>query len=58
VLGEHQRLLRAAFDEHDGREVHTEGDAIFVAFARPPSAAVLGSLGTVAPWARRPSRDR
>ena len=25
VLAEHQRLLRAAFDGHDGREVHTEG---------------------------------
>jgi predicted ATPase/class 3 adenylate cyclase len=33
VLGEHQRLLRAAFAEHHGREVHTEGDAFFVAFA-------------------------
>jgi predicted ATPase/class 3 adenylate cyclase len=38
VLGEHQRLLRAAFDEHDGREVHTEGDAFFVAFARAGDA--------------------
>jgi predicted ATPase/class 3 adenylate cyclase len=38
VLGEHQRLLRAAFDEHDGREVHTQGDAFFVAFARASDA--------------------
>jgi predicted ATPase/class 3 adenylate cyclase len=38
VLGEHQRLLRAAFDEHGGREVHTEGDAFFVAFARASDA--------------------
>ena len=38
VLGEHQRLLRAAFDEHDGREVHTEGDAFFVAFVRASDA--------------------
>ena len=38
VLGEHQRLLRAAFDAHDGREVHTEGDAFFVAFARASDA--------------------
>jgi predicted ATPase/class 3 adenylate cyclase len=38
VLGEHQRLLRAAFDEHGGREVHTEGDAFFVAFARAGDA--------------------
>jgi predicted ATPase/class 3 adenylate cyclase len=38
VLGEHQRLLRTAFDAHDGREVHTEGDAFFVAFARASDA--------------------
>ena len=38
VLAEHRRLLRAAFDEHDGREVHTEGDAFFVAFARASDA--------------------
>ena len=38
VLAEHQRLLRAAFDEHDGREVHTEGDAFFVAFVRASDA--------------------
>jgi hypothetical protein len=38
VLAEHRRLLRATFDEHDGREVHTEGDAFFVAFARASDA--------------------
>src|SRR5919197_5011478 len=38
VLAEHQRLLRAAFDEHGGPEVHTEGDAFFVAFARASDA--------------------
>src|SRR6476619_7129600 len=38
VLAEHQRVLRAAFDAHDGREVHTEGDAFFVAFARASDA--------------------
>jgi predicted ATPase/class 3 adenylate cyclase len=38
VLAEHQRLLRAAFEEHDGHEVHTEGDAFFVAFARTGAA--------------------
>jgi predicted ATPase/class 3 adenylate cyclase len=38
VLAEHQRVLRAAFNEHDGREVHTEGDAFFVAFARAGDA--------------------
>jgi predicted ATPase/class 3 adenylate cyclase len=44
VLAEHQRLLRAAFDEHDGREVHTEGDAFFVAFARA-SDAIAAAVG-------------
>jgi predicted ATPase/class 3 adenylate cyclase len=43
VLGDHQRLLRAAFDEHAGREVHTEGDAFFVAFERA-SDAVAASV--------------
>jgi predicted ATPase/class 3 adenylate cyclase len=38
VLAEHRRLLRAAFDEHDGREVGTEGDAFFVAFVRASDA--------------------
>jgi predicted ATPase/class 3 adenylate cyclase len=38
VLADHQRLLRAAFDEHGGREIHTEGDAFFVAFARAGDA--------------------
>jgi predicted ATPase/class 3 adenylate cyclase len=38
VLGEHRRLLRAAFDEHNGRELHTEGDGFFVAFARASDA--------------------
>jgi len=42
VLGEHQRRLRAAFAEHDGREVGTEGDAFFVAFARASDAIVAG----------------
>jgi predicted ATPase/class 3 adenylate cyclase len=44
VLGEHQRLLRAAFDEHRGREVHTEGDGFFVAFARA-SDAIAAAVG-------------
>ena len=38
VLGQHHLLLRAAFVEHGGREVHTEGDAFFVAFARASDA--------------------
>jgi class 3 adenylate cyclase len=38
VLGEHRRVLRAAFHAYDGREVHTTGDAFFVAFARASDA--------------------
>jgi predicted ATPase/class 3 adenylate cyclase len=45
VLGEHQRVLRAAFDEYDGREVHTEGDAFFVAFARASDAIAAAVAG-------------
>jgi predicted ATPase/class 3 adenylate cyclase len=45
VLGDHQRVLRAAFDEHDGREVHTEGDAFFVAFARARDAIAAAVAG-------------
>src|SRR5438105_15541305 len=38
VLVEHQRLLRAAFDESGGREVDTQGDAFFVAFRKARDA--------------------
>jgi predicted ATPase/class 3 adenylate cyclase/tetratricopeptide (TPR) repeat protein len=34
ALQEHRRILRGAFDAHDGVEVDTQGDAFFVAFAR------------------------
>src|SRR6266581_2651931 len=45
VLEECRRLLRAAFQEWNGHEVDTQGDAFFVAFARATdavSAAVDG----------------
>jgi predicted ATPase/class 3 adenylate cyclase len=45
VLGEHQRVLRVAFDAYDGREVHTEGDAFFVAFARATDAIAAAVAG-------------
>jgi YVTN family beta-propeller protein len=32
VLGEHTRILRAAFAAHDGQEVDNQGDSFFVAF--------------------------
>ena len=38
VLDEHRRILREAFDEHDGREIDTQGDSFFVAFRRARDA--------------------
>ncbi|HEY1513146.1 MAG TPA: adenylate/guanylate cyclase domain-containing protein [Gaiellaceae bacterium] len=38
ALHEHRRRLRAAFAEHEGVEVDTQGDAFFVAFARASNA--------------------
>jgi DNA-binding NarL/FixJ family response regulator/class 3 adenylate cyclase len=38
VMGEHERLLRAAWDEAGGRELDADGDSFFVAFRRPKEA--------------------
>jgi len=38
ALAEHQRILRASFDEHGGREIDTQGDSFFVAFPRAKDA--------------------
>ena len=38
VLGEHRRVVRAAFADHGGYEVDEEGDAFFFAFASAPAA--------------------
>src|SRR5581483_9419642 len=38
MLAEHQRILRAAFAAHGGREVDTQGDSFFVAFGRAKDA--------------------
>ena len=38
LLDEHRRLLRAAFADAGGREVDTQGDAFFVAFASATGA--------------------
>jgi class 3 adenylate cyclase len=38
ALGEHRRILRAAFEAHGGVEVDTQGDAFFVAFPTAPGA--------------------
>src|SRR6266480_7243552 len=40
VLAECRQLLRATFQEWNGREVDTQGDAFFIAFARATDAAL------------------
>jgi predicted ATPase/class 3 adenylate cyclase len=45
VLTEHRRLLRAAFARFDGHEVGTEGDALFVAFAKASQAVAAAVAG-------------
>jgi class 3 adenylate cyclase len=54
LLEQHRRLLRAAFAAHDGREVDTQGDSFFVAFAGPAqaTAAAIDAQRALAahPW--------
>jgi len=38
VMGEHERLLREAWAEAEGRELDADGDSFFVAFRRPRQA--------------------
>src|ERR671923_10420 len=38
VIGEHERLLRAAWADSEGRELDADGDSFFVAFHRPRQA--------------------
>jgi class 3 adenylate cyclase len=45
VLGEHRRLLRAAFAAFEGHEVGVEGDAFFVAFAKARDAVAAAVAG-------------
>ncbi len=40
VLAEYRRLLRSVFQENGGREVDTQGDSFFIAFARARDALV------------------
>lgn len=44
LLGEHRRLVRAAFTEHGGWEIDTQGDAFFVAFDRVKDS-ILAAVG-------------
>src|SRR5919198_4045764 len=43
ALHEYRRRLRAAFAEHEGVEVDTQGDAFFVAFARASDAVAAAA---------------
>jgi predicted ATPase/class 3 adenylate cyclase len=45
VLAEHHRVLRAAFSQHGGVEVDTQGDAFFYAFARASDAVAAARDG-------------
>ena len=38
VMGDHERLLREAWADTDGRELDADGDSFFVAFRRPRQA--------------------
>jgi len=48
ALAEHRRVLREAFDRHGGVEVDTQGDALFVAFARAKDALAAAAEGQAA----------
>ncbi len=45
VLSDHAGLLRAAFDEHGGHEIDTQGDSFFVAFPRAKDAVLAAAAG-------------
>src|ERR1044072_392210 len=45
VLHEHRRRLRAVFADHEGVEVDTQGDAVFVAFASAATAVPAAAAG-------------
>ena len=45
ALAEHRRILRDAFERHNGVEVDTQGDAFFVAFARARDAVEAAADG-------------
>lgn len=43
LLGEHQRLMRAAFARHGGTEISTEGDSFFAVFRSPLDAVAAAA---------------
>ena len=51
VLAECRDLMRAAFHQHHGHEIDTQGDAFFVAFARASDADLSrGDCPTCSRW--------
>ena len=58
MLGEHQRILRAAFAAHGGQEVDSQGDSFFVAFrtAKEALAAAVDAQRDLEaqPWPAAP----
>src|SRR5436190_13121710 len=48
VLADHRRILRAAFLEHGGQEIDTQGDAFFVAFRKARDAALAAGAAQCA----------
>ena len=54
ALADHHRLLRAAFQAHQGHEMSTEGDAFFVVFHRAADAVAAAAAAQYAldqhPW--------
>ena len=53
VMAEHGRLLRAAFEEHGGHEIDTQGDSFFVAFATAKEA-ILAAVAAQRALANQP----
>lgn len=45
MLADHRRILRAAFKDHGGTEVDTQGDAFFVSFSRARDALQSAAQG-------------
>ncbi len=45
LLNDHHRLLRAAFEEHGGHEIGSEGDSFFVVFRRGADALAAAIQG-------------
>jgi YVTN family beta-propeller protein len=43
ALADHQRIVRQAFENHDGREIDTQGDSFFVAFGRAKDAVAAAA---------------